>query len=120
MIHKLILFKGDVETLEYFSEQMRETFIELGYQVFVFDYKDPERGLKKLRKFVDKGRTAAVTFNFIGIDDYELFGEKNGELFFDVFDVLCINIMVDHPFYYHPILMQMPKHTIQLLSLIHI
>lgn len=114
MIHKLILFKGDVETLEYFSEQMRETFIELGYQVFVFDYKDQERSLKKLRKFVDKGRTAAVTFNFIGIDDHELFSEKNGELFFDIFDVLCINIMVDHPFYYHPILMQMPKHTIQL------
>lgn len=114
MIDKLVLFKGNIETLGYFSEQMKPVFEELGYKIFMYDFLEPENSMRYLKKFISKGRTALVTFNFIGLDDYELFQEKNGQLVWDNYDVLCINIMVDHPFYYHPILDKMPRRSLQL------
>ncbi|MDO5292987.1 MAG: glycosyltransferase [bacterium] len=114
MIEKLVLCKGNIETLGYFSEQMKPTFEKLGYKIFMFDFSDPQTSIRHLKKFIVKGRTALITFNFIGLDDYELFQEKNRQLLWDVYDVLCINIMVDHPFYYHEILERMPKRSIQL------
>lgn len=114
MTNKIVLFKGEIETLGYFSEQMIPTLEGLGYRIFMFDLKQPERSLKYLKKFITKDNTAVITFNFIGLDDYELFGDKTGQLLWDVYHVLCINIMVDHPFYYHKILMQMPQRCLQL------
>ncbi|MDO5521979.1 MAG: glycosyltransferase [bacterium] len=114
MIDKLVLFKGNIETLGYFSEQMKPVFETLGYKIFMFDFLEPENSIRYLKKFIAKGRTALLTFNFIGLDDYELFGEKNGQLLWDNYEVLCVNIMVDHPFYYHPILADMPNNNIQL------
>ncbi|WP_170866747.1 glycosyltransferase family protein [Anaerocolumna jejuensis] len=41
-----------------------------------------------------------ITFNFIGIGKDEDFIMEDGELLWNQREVLCFNILVDHPFYY--------------------
>jgi hypothetical protein len=38
---KIIVFKGGIETLEFFSLELTKAFRELGHEVFVFDLEDP-------------------------------------------------------------------------------
>jgi hypothetical protein len=99
-ITKLVLFKNNVETLGYFSEQMAKTFQELGYDVYIFDYDFSDEGMIDLIWFCEQGKTAMITFNFIGLGRDEDFIMENGELFWNQREVLCLNIIVDHPFYY--------------------
>lgn len=100
-ITKLVLFKNNVETLGYFSEQMAKTFREIGYDVHIFDYDYINEGMIDLIWFCEQGKTAMITFNFIGLGKDEDFILENGELFWNQREVLCINILVDHPFYYN-------------------
>lgn len=114
MIKKIILFTKGIETLWFFSEQMGKTFELLGYEVFYFDQCKEYRSLSDLIWFCEPGVTAAVSFNFDGCAGEEYFIDSEGISFFDVRDVLFINIVVDHPFYYHKFLPYLPKKYIQI------
>lgn len=109
-INKLILFKNNIETLGYFSEQMAETFRQLGYEVYIFDYEYIQQGLIDLIWFCEPGKTAMITFNFIGIGKEEDFMMEDGELLWNQRKVLCLNILVDHPFYYDKDFENLPDH----------
>ena len=37
---KIVMFEGGVETLAYFSKQMAEQFVKMGYAVFFYNLKD--------------------------------------------------------------------------------
>lgn len=110
-IKRIILFKGDIETTAYFSMQMEKTFLREGYETFFYDYQDEENSVKKLLLFIKRGETAVVTFNYHGLcGDSEIFydaGKK--EYIWDTFEISCINIVVDHPFYYHRFFDKLPK-----------
>lgn len=99
-IYKLVLFKNNIETLGYFSEQMARTFRELGYEVYMFDYNTSNQAIIDLIWFCEAGKTAMITFNFIGLGVEDEFFMNDGELFWNQRNVLCLNILVDHPFYY--------------------
>ncbi len=107
-IKKLILFKGDIETLGYFSEQLAKAFTELGYEVFVFDFTNEYKSFLDLTWFADANTTAMVTFNFTGINGDEVFDTQSGITFWEERNILCVNIIVDHPFYYHEHLKNIP------------
>ncbi len=48
---KFILFKGGIETLEYFSLELSKTFMEYGASVFFFDLLEEEESFLKLQEF---------------------------------------------------------------------
>lgn len=114
MIKKIVLFTKGIETLWFFSEQMGKTFELLGYEVFYFDQCKEYRSLSDLIWFCEPGVTAAVSFNFDGCSGEEYFIDSEGISFFDARDVLFINIVVDHPFYYHKFVPYLPQKYIQI------
>lgn len=114
MIKKIVLFTKGIETLWYFSEQMGKTFELLGYEVFYFDQCREYRSLSDLIWFCEPRVTAAVSFNFDGCSGEEYFIDSEGVSFFDAREIPFINIVVDHPFYYHKFLPYLPKDYIQI------
>lgn len=109
---KLIFFKGSVETLEFFSLQLCDAFNALGYETFVFDMKEQFDSFHALLNFCKKGEGVMITFNFIGLSGEEIFNSTDN-LFFDDYEIKCLNIVVDHPFYYHENLNHLPLDYIQ-------
>ena len=106
---KIILFVGGVETLAYFSIQMGNEFKRQGYSVFYFDLEDEFNSAKKLRKFVKTGETVLITFNFEGLEkEAGVYKEGIGYVW-DGYGIPCYNIAVDHPYYYHQRLADLPK-----------
>lgn len=114
MIKKIILFTKGIETLWFFSEQMGKTFELLGYDVFYFDQCKEYRSLSNLIWFCEPGVTAAISFNFDGCCGEEYFIDSKGVSFFDARKILFLNIVVDHPFYYHKFLPYLPKDYTQI------
>ncbi|MBP3460023.1 MAG: glycosyltransferase family 1 protein [Lachnospiraceae bacterium] len=115
-IKRIILFKGDIETTAYFSMQMEKTFIREGYETFFYDYGNVGGSIKKLLLFIAKGDAAVVTFNFHGLcgESEVIYDEEKKEYIWDTFHIPCINIVVDHPFYYHRFFPKMPKRYIHI------
>ncbi len=109
MIRKLVLFTRGIETLWYFSVQLGKTFQKLGYEVFYFDQCQEYDSLSKLLDFCQPKVTAAVSFNFDGCSGEEYMIDSKGINFFEARDIPFINIVVDHPFYYHKFLPYLPK-----------
>lgn len=112
-IKKIILFIRGIETLWYFSEQMGKAFEDLGYEVFYFDQCKEYDSLSRLVWFCEPGATVAVSFNYDGCAGEDYFLDSEGVSFFDAYDVPYINIVVDHPFYYHKFRSYLPKKYIQ-------
>lgn len=114
MIRKIVLFTKGIETLWYFSEQMGKTFEKLGYEVFYFDQCAEYDSLSKLLWFAEPKVTAAVSFNFDGCSGEDYLIDSEGVNFFEAREIPMINIVVDHPFYYHKFLPYLPKDYTQI------
>lgn len=102
-INRIIMFEGDIETTGFFSRQMEKTFLKEGYQTYFFDYANVAKSASGLLRFIKRGETAVVTFNYHGMcgKNEVVYDEEMGEYIWDTFDLPCLNIVVDHPFYYH-------------------
>lgn len=106
---RIVLLVGGVETLAYFSIQMGNEWKRMGYKVFYFDLEDERNSAKKLRRFIKPGETVLVTFNFEGLEkEAGVYREGIGYVW-DEYAVPCYNIAVDHPYYYHERLADLPK-----------
>ena len=113
MRNKIVLITGSTETLEYFSLQLKKGFEALGYQTFLFDMADEEASAERLAHFAGFSDTLLVTFNFDGIHYETALFDGEGRLFWDVRDIPCINIAVDHPFFYPELFALRPKRFCQ-------
>ena len=72
---KLIMFKGGVETLEFFSMEMSEYFCEKGYEIFWYNLLLGASEEIRLRDFIEQNRhekLIAITFNHEGIAGEEV------------------------------------------------
>ena len=106
---RIVLLVGGVETLAYFSIQMGNEWKRMGYKVFYFDLEDEMNSAKKLRRFIKPGETVLVTFNFEGLEkEAGVYREGIGYVW-DEYAVPCYNIAVDHPYYYHERLADLPE-----------
>ncbi len=114
MIQKIVLFTKGIETLWFFSEQMGKTFELLGYDVFYFDQCKEYKSLSNLIWFCEPKVTAAVSFNFDGCSGEDYFIDSEGVSFFEAREIPFINIVVDHPFYYHKFLPYLPRDYTQI------
>ncbi len=101
MIYRVILIRNAVETLGFFSEQIALELERCGYEIYFVDYDALYDTICGLHRFAVKGQTALVTFNFIGIGGEEIFRDETGGTVWEKYDVQCLNILVDHPFYFH-------------------
>lgn len=109
---KVILFKGGVETLEFFSLQIQDALTAKGYETFLFDMGEQFDSFNGLLQFCRRGEAVLITFNFIGLSGETIFS-SDGRNFFDEYEIKCINIVVDHPFYYNSKLRKLPADYIQ-------
>ncbi|MBD5555149.1 MAG: glycosyltransferase family 1 protein [Roseburia sp.] len=109
MIKRIVMFRGGVETLEYFSDAMAEKFEQMGYTVFFFDLKNEEYSAKKLRKFLKPRETVLITFNFEGLEKEDGVYREGIGYIWDTYGIPCYNIAADHPYFYHERLCDLPK-----------
>lgn len=108
MIKRIVMVVGGVETLEYFSFQMGKTFEKEGYPVYYYDLKNEAESTRRLRKFVRIRETVLITFNFEGLSkESGVYSETRGYIW-DEYQMPCFNIAVDHPYYYHKRLEDLP------------
>ena len=108
-IEKVVLIKNAVETLGYFSEQIALELQEQGIEVYFVDYEDLYESIEGLKRFVTRGNTAIITFNFIGYSGEDVFLQESGDTIWEAYGMSAFNILVDHPIYYHSKLMQAPE-----------
>lgn len=108
-IEKVVLIKNAVETLGYFSEQIALELNEMGLATYFVDYDDLFDAMEGLKRFAGKGNTAVITFNFIGFSGETVFLHDDSHTVWDVYKMPILNILVDHPIYYHSKLEHVPK-----------
>lgn len=103
---KLVFFHCELDTLNLFSNQLKQAFESLGYESFEFDLQKSTLSLGLLYDYIQGNPvTAMIGFNL------PFFGMQlpSGENIWEVLDIPCINILVDHPYWYHNILMRTPR-----------
>lgn len=105
---KVIFIRNAVETLGYFSEQLALAMGQYGFEVWFVDYDALYETVGGLPRFLRGGRTWLVTFNFIGLRGEEIFLGEDGRPLWERYGVQCLNILVDHPFYFHAGLAEAP------------
>lgn len=99
-IDRIVLIKNAVETLGYFSGQIAAGLKEQGFETYFIDYEALDETVPYLSCFARRGKTALLTFNFIGLSGEPFFKEDGHEIW-ETYEMQCLNILVDHPLYYH-------------------
>lgn len=105
MKKKIVLITGVYDTIDLFSENVKQALKELDYECLVLDARDMEESLKAFAVFALTEITAVITFNNLGYN-LELTEGKN---IWEQFDIPYINILMDHPFHYKKPLRSMPS-----------
>lgn len=100
-IRKIIFIKNAVETLGYFSEQIAQELERNGYETCFIDYERMYESIDAMLHFLDREETALVTFNFIGLRGETVFQTESGRSIWQEENLPVLNILVDHPLYYH-------------------
>ncbi|MBD5157555.1 MAG: glycosyltransferase family 1 protein [Butyrivibrio sp.] len=92
-----IFFKDKIETLEYFSARLADALSGLGFETYIHGFYGDRAALFS---HIRDGESVLVTFNCIGVS-----GEpeyiSDGVSLWRLHAVTVINILVDHPMYYH-------------------
>lgn len=113
MRQTIIFFKGIYDTLDLFSEQLQIAFSAMNCECFVYDAREQEKSKETLLSILadKKSKAAVVTFNNMG---YNL--EQDGENIWERYEVLYIDILMDHPFHFERPLKEMPSTAIVLCT----
>lgn len=119
MKRTIIYFVGVYDTLDLFTDKLREAFEEMGYDSFVYDAQQERMSkellVEMLEECADAGGNceesfACVTFNNLG---YNL-DISDGRNLWEAYQVPYINILMDHPFHYEKPLRNAPETSIVL------
>lgn len=118
----VILFRGGVETQEYFSVQMAAAFQKEGYEIYWFDLMVSGHSARLLCCFYEEqmkrenAKIIAFTFNFNGIAGEDgLYGAAyHGGSFWNQTGIPVYNMVVDHPLYYHKYMHLLPINYVQI------
>lgn len=109
MVRKIVMFRGGVETLDFFGKQMGMEFERQGISVFYFNLEDAKNEAKKVGKFIRSGETVMLTFNFEALEREEYIYQEQKGYIWQGYDLPIYNIIVDHPYYYHDRLMDLEE-----------
>lgn len=97
---RIILIKGAVETLEFFSLQLAKSFEAQGLQTWFWDLKAPLSSREAFEALDGYGATVLLTFNFIGLSGESQFQSGSCSIW-EQENIKIYCIMVDHPMYYY-------------------
>lgn len=111
---KIILFEGEIETLGFFSRELKKAFEKYGHTVMMFDFEHIGESAGELLRFCEKGKTVMLCFNFHGISGESFFRDEEGNYLWDDLQIPCFNIVVDHPLCYHRFIENRPQNYVQL------
>ena len=111
---KIIMFLNTTESLEYFSEQLSKYFVSQGHEVFFYNCSDQLHSFKKLQNFIEPGNTVGFAFNFWGITDDMYLCTGREPFFWDDSGIPFVNMIVDHPYYYHLMFRHLPQKYTQI------
>lgn len=103
-----VFTNGGIHVLNYLAEQYALSAEALGCTVFRYDKSNMQRSFENLHLFRENGLDAAVVFNNVG---FQMF-LTSGKSVWDLWDIPCYNIIVDHPMYYADTLDHAPEHGI--------
>lgn len=95
------MFKGGVETLEFFSVEIAEYLESKGYEIFWYNLLLSKNSFNELMHYYNNHcneQLYAITFNFEGLEGEEGLYNNDGWNFWDYSGVTVINIVVDHPY----------------------
>lgn len=114
MKRMIIYFVGVYDTLDLFTDKLKEAFEAMGYGTFVYDARMEAQSKMALLALLDETDTqfAAVTFNNLG---YNL-DLADGRNLWEAYEIPYINILMDHPFHYEKPLSRAPKTSIVLCT----
>lgn len=115
----LVLFSGGVETQEFFALELAKAWDEMGYTIFFYNLMREEESYNGLEHFVqdmqaENRRIVMFSFNFNGLAGEKYLYRDDGSIFWEEKDILCINMVLDHPFYYHRYIANLPAKYIQI------
>lgn len=95
---RIVLAGGKVNTLDLFLNQLKQGFLELGYEIYEFDLSEGQKKLNQFLEYIKENPILAmIAF------DTSFFGAKysTGKNIWEVLGIPCINILVDHPCRFH-------------------
>lgn len=121
MKRTMIYFVGVYDTLDLFTEELREAFEEMGYDSFVYDAAMESESKQTLINLLETeisgneaesgaAAFACVTFNNLG---YNL-DLPDGRNIWEAYEVPYVNILMDHPFHYEKPLRNAPATSVVL------
>ena len=96
-MNRIIIFKSNTDSLRMFAELVAKGFEENDYQVMLADVSEQRDIRPEIEKFSEPGQTRALFFNHAGLN---ILTDEH-ESIWNVLDVDCYNVIVDHPMYYH-------------------
>lgn len=102
---RVVLFTGAYVSLDLFTMDMADAFMQMGHEVMIYDVRDTVGSLKKFAAFASKRIDFALGYNNLGFN-MEITPGRN---VWDELGVLFINILVDHPFHYRSALLSAPR-----------
>lgn len=121
MKRTIIYFVGVYDTLDLFTEKLREAFEEMGYDSFIYDAAMERESKQALINLLEteigentaestEAAFACVTFNNLG---YNL-DLPDGRNVWEAYEVPYVNILMDHPFHYEKPLRNAPMTSVVL------
>lgn len=106
---RIVVFTGSkIPILAYIAKQYVSAFTALGHTVLCYDMQHFEESFQALLEFHEYGLDCAVVFNNAGFR----MEPQDGASLWDLWNVPCYNIIVDHPMYYYETLDHSPKNGI--------
>lgn len=106
---RIVVFTGSkIPILAYIARQYVSAFTALGHTVLSYDMQHFEESFQALLEFHEYGLDCAVVFNNAGFR----MEPQDGSSLWDLWNVPCCNIIVDHPMYYYETLDHAPAHGI--------
>lgn len=97
-----------IPILAYIAEQYASALETLGCTIFRFDVRNFENSYESLLAFQKHGLDAAVVFNNVGFR----MEVQTGVSLWDIWNIPCYNIIVDHPMHYFDTLDYAPANGI--------
>lgn len=106
---KIILFKNTVESQEFFTYELAKAFKEKGHEIFLYDCNGQLGSFRRLIDFIELGNTVGFAFNFNGMINDDCLCSGREPVFWNRTGIPYINMIVDHPFYYHDEFINVPE-----------
>lgn len=112
---RVVLFYSEVESFNYFTDQICKELESRGYECFILDLRGiygkintGERySMAAFQKFIEGKVDLVICFDGLGVKE---------DLFIELWNVkqsVTVNILMDHPLRFHPTMDKHPNHYIQ-------